>query len=307
MNDYTDRILELLKGHTQHKPLRGDDLVAQLRNLDPDTLDAMLDDLQGRGALCRAEITKNGHTYTALWPTGLVPRALSWKYERNNGKGLMGGQLAHNVQQAAEQSRQPIPHHSSPITEEKPMTRIARPAQIVEKVHETNRPHNLTRNTGTVQQAILEVLRDGGLMDVESIFSNCPVKTSLGSVGKTLETLAKRGTVVVSLKFHNHRNRRFYNLPGFVPDTTDPETAADAGKLIDPADVQPEVFEGDAPITRAAAVADLESDSTRFALWDNGSLLITVGDEIIALPKPEAQRLATYLHGCAGVLFAEAA
>ncbi len=328
-----DRILELLKGRSQHKPLLGNDLLAKT-GADPDDVNDALDDLQGRGALNRVEITRGDRTFTALWPTGLVPRNLSWKEERNNGKGLMGAQLAHNVQQDAERSRQavaipPIPSIPKPIKEEKPMTRIARSAQIVEPVaaEKLRSPHarlDQQLNTGPVQTAILAVLKAGGVLDVDTIFNRLDVPTTKGSCGKTLETLAKRGTIEASLLFHNKRHRRFYCMPG-TDRAAEPlcselpcnlatlrriaadDHISDSGKMVDPAEVRPEVFESDAPITRAAAVADLESDSTRFALWDNGSLLLTVGDDIVALQRADVQRLANYLKGCAGVLFAEAA
>lgn len=325
-----DSIMHHLKGHTAQKPMRGDSLLAAL-GLEPDTLDSLLDDLQGRGALCRAEITRHGEkTWTALWPTGLVPRAMSWKQERDHGTGT-SADLAHNVQQSAEQSRQSI----ATLTTENTMTKSAQPApatKLVVKTLESNRPHNLTRNTGVVQQTVISVLRTGGQMDVESIFAACDVETSLGSVGKTLENLAKRGAVVSTIKFHNHRNRRFYCLPDYVPNTDDAvdhrhDTAANiatlrriaadehtdhdqsAGNLVDPADVRPEVFESavpDAHVTRAAAVADLETSSPRWALWDNGSLMITSGDEILALTKADTARLAYYLRNVSDHIYDEA-
>ncbi len=350
MNDYTDRILELLKGHSQFKPLRGDDLVAELRHLDPDTLNDMIDDLQGRGAINRAEITKNGKTYTALWPTGLVPRALSWKDERNNGKGLMGAQLAHNLQQDAERSRntsKPVPTPVPTPAKEPTMTRIARPAQIVEEVapaklvktpHVSNRPRNTGINGGAVQSAVLAVLEAGGVLDVETIFSRLTVATTKGSVGKILETLGKRGVIEATIQFHNKRHRRFYCMPGTdraaAPVCSEPLCAelpgnlrtlrklgaddhtADAGKtieLINP----PFTAATTAPAAPAAPAAPIapqadaptlpENDGgTHFALFDSGTLLITSGDEFIALPIAESRRLADYLRNVSDALYAGA-
>lgn len=70
-------ILEMLKGSTQIAPMLGDTLLEKT-GVEPDTLNDALDDLQGRGALNRAEITREGSTFTVLWPTGITPRAMGW-------------------------------------------------------------------------------------------------------------------------------------------------------------------------------------------------------------------------------------
>ncbi len=348
MNDYTDRILELLKGHSQFKPLRGDDLVAELRHLDPDTLNDMIDDLQGRGAINRAEITKDGKTYTALWPTGLVPRNLSWKQERDNGKGMFGAQLAHNVQQAAEASRAEIKPETKPApTKDTTMTRIARPAQSVEEHDQTH--DRYAKNVGKVQTSILAVIKPGDVLDVDTIFSRLTIETTLGSVGKTLEVLEKRGLIEMALRFHNKRWRRFFSLPGTdveaaqhapvcaeplcaelpgnlrtlrkiaADDTPAPHVGGPACGPIDlinppltaekePAQTWADAVcghiptpkrsdEAAAPIaSQADAPTNPENDGgTHFALFDSGTLLITSGDEFIALTAADATRLASYL------------
>lgn len=382
-----DRILELLKGRSQHKPLLFDDIYAKT-GADKADINAAIDDLQGRGALNRAEITRGDRTFTALWPTGLVPRALSWKDERNNGVGLMGANVAHNVQQDAERSRQTVkreaaaplvtrrvaaqekrqqpgsihvsrtatPLHVSPnpITEDQPMTRVSRPPQIVEKVdpaklvetpHASNRPRNTGINGGAVQSAVLTVLEAGGVLDVDTIYSRLTVPTTNGSVGKILGTLAKRGLIEATIKFHNKRHRRFYCIPGAAgPACSEPLCSELPGNLATlrkigaddngtvPAQIKGklerahrkaedetarrgafdagplgggDIHAPDEPISRAANALDLDgSAKARWALWDNGMLMITSGDDVIALPRAETERLAEFLHGSAGVVFA---
>ncbi len=333
----SDRILELLKGRSQHKPLLGDDLLAKT-GADPDEVNEALDDLHGRGALNRAEITRGDRTFTAIWPTGLVPRNLSWKDERNNGKGMMGAQLAHNLQQDAERSRNPpspvttpdptpdptpVPTPDATPIKETPMVRIARPAKIVEEATaapiKTNRPRNTGLNAGRVQTAVMDALRGQGELSVEHIFARLPsdVDTTLGSIGKTLETLAKRGEIIASLKFHNARHRRFYRLGEAECAQAEPlcselpgnlrtlrkigadDHIADAGKMVEP--INPPFTTApaapDAPIApQADAPTNPENDGgTHFALFDSGTLLITNGDEFIALTAADATRLASYL------------
>jgi hypothetical protein len=315
VNTLADDILAMLKGHTAQKPLRGDFLLAKL-NLDPDTCNDLLDDLQNRGALNRAEITRAGETYTALWPTGLAPRALSWKAERDNGKGMFGAQPAHNVQQAAEQSRQParpapivLPHPPMHIPEN-PMPRIARPAQIVEQAPaEKLRPGKRLNypKGGPVQSAVLAVLEAaGGWLDVDTIFSRLEISTTKGGVGKTLEMLEKRGQIAASIRFHNKRHRRFY-APLDGADEVAADRVAEAGKPMREERPADHFVNVDKMVDPADVPALNSEGGTHFALFDTGTLLLTSGDDFIALPRAEAQRLADYLRGVSDVLFAEAA
>lgn len=341
-----DRILELLKGRSQHKPLIGDDLLAKT-GADPDEVNDALNDLQGRGALNRVEITRGDRTFTALWPTGLVPRNLSWKEERNNGKGMMGAQLAHNVQQAAEDSRQPqkpaptpvptpvptptppSPPAPLPLTgegshQETPMVRVARPAQITEPVapEKLRSPHarrDQQMNTGPVQTAILAVLKAGGVLDVETIFNLLVVPTTKGSCGKVLETLAKRGEIEASIRFHNKRHRRYYCMPGTdraaAPACSEPlcselpgnldtlrrigadEHDVDAAKMVKPVDATPAIRTHKPPHTPTNKPPHEIRSSNRahFAFYDDGVLEIFQDDSTVTLPPAEVARMVAFL------------
>ena len=362
--NHSEHILELLKKHTAQHPMRGDDLVKKL-GIDPDEINDLLDDLQGRGALNRADITRPGHSsFTALWPTGLTPRNTSWKQERDNSKGF-SRMAAHNAQAAAEASRtatKPAPvkatvqydeePYVSPYTppakpqQETAMVRATRPAAVVETPETPRHPPRPSINTGEVQTAILDALRDNGEMDIADIFAACQTETTLGSVGKTLEKLAQRGLVIPSIKFHNKRHRRFYRLadasktsaPRKVdavrasPRPTTATTATTAmpvgcGEQSEPhrpsatipsdaeiaelvAALQPETepeLESLLPADMLGLDLPHAASHTRWCLWDDGQLLLTLGDDMMVLNQAETQRLATYLRGCNGVVFTAAA
>jgi len=347
-----DRILELLKGRSQHKPLLGDDLLAKT-GADPDELNDALDDLQGRGALNRAEITRFDRTFTALWPTGLPPQSASWKQDRDNGKGH-SRLVDYNTLQdkkhrdemrnppiyidAPEPTPDPVPAATPTLEEEPIMTRIARPAAIVEPVTQTltpiksNRPRNTGINAGRVQSAILAVLRGQGELSVVDIFARLPaeVSTTLGSVGKTLETLAKRGEITASIKFNNARHRRFFQLgevecaqvecaqveplcaelPGNLATLrkfgADDHTAdADESRLKPAPTVADESRLKPAPTACAEATPAIRthtpphairsSNRAHFAFYDDGVMEIFQDDATVSLPPAEVARMVAFL------------
>ena len=388
-----DSILHHLRAATAQKPMRGDDLLAKL-GLEPDTLNELLDDLQGRGALNRAEITRDGKTWTAIWPTGLVPRNLSWKEQRDNGVGV-SSLLAHNVQQAAEQSRtetKPAPARTRPdrfekpvgsptpatpdqtgqvsktclvsatatpvqtgqvsktcpvsapiTTPETPMPRIARPAfdQTIPAVEAATQAAQPTRksmlNEGPTQQAIMSVLEGGDELTAAEVYLRIGSKSTKASVGKVLELLTKRGLVTATMRYHNSRHRLFYRLAQADSKPAAPAITAAREAVASDADIagtleQLRRLGGDdqtgqvsktCPVSDSAtpdqtrqvsqtcrvsaSVPNPENDGeTHFALFDSGTLLVTTGDDFIALPRADAMRLADYLRGVSDALFAGA-
>lgn len=213
--NHSERILEMLKGSTQTNPTHGAFLLAKT-GLDPDSLNDVLDDLHGRGAINRATITKDGRTWTALWPTGIPPRALSWKQERDLGTGT-SAELAHNVQAAAEASRKmhatapakaPV-SHTEPA-QEKPMPRIAKPAVVQTQ----KSPHARTDqqpNIGPVQTEVLAALADGGSLSLDALLERCPSTRSMMSLRKIVQRLAQRG-LIVSTRLKENAQRAYYKL-----------------------------------------------------------------------------------------------
>jgi hypothetical protein len=308
MNDYTDRILGLLKGCTQNKPLRGDDLAAELHHLTPNAINDLLDDLQGHGALNRAEITRDGETYTALWLTGIMPRTTSWMTDRDAGKKF-SSLAAHNAQQNAEISRTEHKPETKPApSKEATMTRIARPAQIVEqttseKPQSKHARRDQQMNTGLVQTAILESIKPGEELDVNEIFSRLKIETTHGSVGKTLELLEKRGIVQMAMRLTHKRWRRFFSLPGTDVETAHqtelcaelPGNLATLRKIVsdDQVAIKSPVIEPAIPTNQ---IKPMRSDEhATFAFYDDGALEIYQGDEAVMLQARQVARLVTFL------------
>ena len=327
--NHSEHILNMLKGHTAQKPLRGNFVVAKL-GLDPDTINDLLDDLQGRGAINRAEITQNGETYTALWPTGITPRNLSWKQQRDNGVGLMGAQLAHNVQQAAEASRTVIkPETPITSTQEPIMPRISRPALPVEPVElvEPTEPvqDRYAKNNGPAQRVILATFTAGLEQNAREVWEAIDRSVDLGVVKKVLSRLAQRGLLAVENRLSNGKHWNFYRLnealcselPGNLRTLSKigaDDHVADAGNMVkDPVGWAKQSATINPPFAAEDIAADPAPDlpenagGTYFALFDSGTLLITAGDEFIALPIGEAQRLANYLRNVSDALYANGA
>ena len=351
-----DSILDMLQGHSQFNPLRGDDLLAKI-GLDPDTLNDLLDDLRGRGALNRAEITKGGETFTALWPTGIPPRQLSWMEQRDNGIGY-SSQLAHNLQQAAEASRTAIKPRSTqtgqvsktcpvfeapqpqtqqvletcrvfqaPAEQERPMPRIARPAQV---------QPSPKKNRGNLQKAILEIVRlSDEALPSEDVYARLEMESTHNSIKKTLEVLAARGLLATESRVLNHRWRMFYSWPkaggiaaARVAAATDPEVEGTLEQLrrmgadgdVSPAPVlgTPTAYAAN-PAAKAVAVpagqtgqvsetcpvssAHIEipqpikpdGEHATFAFYDDGALEIYCGDEAVMLHERQVARLVEFL------------
>ena len=183
------------------------------------------------------------------------------------------------------------------------MPRIAKPAKPVQPAG----PAKAANGVVMAQiHAALAGLTEASAAAVDELAALCPAASSLDSVRATLRTLARRGDINTRSACERGKHRAFYwPLPAAglndgheknlvaLRRLGEDDHVAGAGKVIEP----------DPSVAVAEALGlDAEPEGAlRFALWDNGTLLLTRDDEILALPKADTRRLAVFLESCMAV------
>lgn len=213
--------------------------------------------------------------------------------------------------------------------QENPMPRIAKPAQPATTQATATQPTSMEPPTyrrapnGAVQAQVYAALagrtRDTAAL-ADELVARCPAASGIDSLKSTLRALARSGRIHEERRpIHGVLRGHYWPLegadgvtPNVTPNITPAplndghernlatirrlageDRVAGAGKTITPT-TAPD------PGVAAAQTLDLDADEAalRFALWDNGTLMLTQGDEILALPKADARRLAAFLGIC---------
>lgn len=151
----------------------------------------------------------------------------------------------------------------------------------------------------------------------EELIRLCPAAGSLNSLKATLRSLAAKGRIGVEyrregghLLAHYHEmaapalnDGHEKNLEALRKMRSDEHAAAgipagafDAGRLGGGDIHAPD------PVARAASDLDLDAPgTTRFALWDDGQLLLAMGDDMMVLDAGATRRLADFLDSVMGL------
>ena len=303
-------ILQALAGTSGQTPMRGDDLLAHLGlGKDPDRVNDALEDLVDRRAVNRAEITRNGHTHTVLWLTGARPAPIGRAFTINKFTQA-DAKAAHEAQVQSESSRSaslkspPAPLYER--GEKNPEQEPDMPRNI--PIPRPGNPLFTKAANGTVMgqvHAALAGLTEATAATPEELLPKCPATASIGSLRATLRTLARRGDLNVRTATARGKVRAFY----WPIEANAVEEPALKPRDLDAWEAQAEPAQGrdearPDPAARAADLLGLDAPVgvTRFALWDDGQLLLTVGEDMLVLDAGSTRRLADFLESCMGTL-----
>lgn len=195
------------------------------------------------------------------------------------------------------------------------MPRIAKPAQtrakpakpdVIVEVH----AHRRAPDGAVIAQAMaaLAGTTAESALATDEVLAQCPAAASLGSLRATLRTLAKRGEIRTEGRTARRKLRYFWWAAAPVAVLNDGHEKNLAvlkrlGGEEHPAGAETRTVEPDQVAESAATQGlDIAPGTTRYALWDDGQLLVTAGDDMIVLDAGSTRRLADFLESCLGVL-----
>lgn len=334
-------ILEALKGATAQMPMKYGELTAKLADaghvlLINELMDA-LDDLVKRRAVNTARVSRDGGKIfiSVCWQTGVPPAPFNAFRSPIKSHTQADAATAHAAQAAAEASRASADGYGSiksppaPLyergekTQENPMPRIAKPAKPAKSKQPDVipaapvPPRRKAAAGAVIAEAMAAVAGRSTVhaLRAEELIRLCPAAGSLNSLKATLRSLAAKGRIGVEYRREGgHLLACYYGLA--TPVLNDgheknldtlrkmradehaeagiPAGAFDAGRLgggdIHAAD----------PVARAASDLDAPG-TTRFALWDDGQLLLAMGDDMMVLDAGATRRLADFLDSVMGL------
>lgn len=289
-------LLDALAGSSGQQPVKLFDLAARAGSRVPDAeLRAVLDDLVARRAVNTARTSQDGHTWHDLyWLTGAPPAKLPRgitinKYTEADAKAAHEALCAASASQDRPlnpPSSALLPRAQKPLSQEPAMSRVT--AEVETPVKKAP--------LGTVMaqlHAALAGLTEATAATPDELLAKCPACASLGSLRGTLRTLARRGDIH-SRSASARGKHRVYYWP------LDP--------IEEPARLDDDFCDTEPSDTAARAANKLGLDAPgpiRFALWDDGQLLITAdgdGDSMMVLDAGTTRRLADFLVACMGAV-----
>lgn len=194
------------------------------------------------------------------------------------------------------------------------MPRIAKPAKPVPvqdvqpKAAKLSQPYVKAANGAVITQ-VLDALagrsRETALA-TDELLPLCPSAASVGSLRSTLRTLAGRGEVSTdSWKARGKLRYWWWGAEGAPMNDGHEQNLATLRRLgaDDHVAGAGKVIEADDPVSVAAEALNLDAPgTTRFALWDDGQLLLTEGDDMMVLDVGSVRRLADFLESCIGAI-----
>lgn len=277
-----EQIMQALAGHDSKKPLRLNALTVMVGDT-PEAIRAALATLADQRLVCSVQITRDGKTHDVIWPTGVQAGRVYPFGTIDLSRPPKDHQRAHDQAPAA--NTQPA--------QEPPMPRIARPAAQ----HGAHQPPAKGSVIGEALAA-LEGLTEDTAATAETMLPLCPTSGSLNSLKTTLRNLARGPVPRIQqrMAYADGQHRAHYWPLVRVPERLrDPAPAA----TTPPAPTAPapdrQTAPGNGSDQRTATALGLDEERTRFALWDTGELMITMGDEVFALKPHEVERLYLFL------------
>jgi len=287
MSEICDALLTALAGSSAQQPLALWQLVGRLPGPPAPEAEiaAALDDLVARRAVNAARLSADGVRWRDVyWLTGLPPQLRGVEMRKPVGATANALNLTNPLLQERE------------TTKEMTMPRISAPAR------------KTSARPGEVRDQALRALADvpeHAPLTVEQVAELCPGAGGIGSVRKTLQSLASQGRIGRSIVGRGrYRYAVHWGLPGHGAEGPSAEPAPqrrDSAPLTEQAAACPPSL--DAPSDVLSNVLGLEGvGRCRYALWDDGILLIKQGDDALVLNKQEARRLVDFLEGCMEVL-----
>lgn len=319
-------ILAALKGASAQQPLDAGALTRKLAGaghvlLSNELLDEM-DDLVKRRAANTARVSRDGgQTFAPVyWPTGVPPTPFNAFRSPIKTHTEADAAAAHAAQAAAEASRAACGRESSPTplcemgetSQETSMPRIAKPAKPTESKQSDVipaapvPPRRKAAAGAVIAEAMAAVAGRSAVhaLRAEELIRLCPAAGSLNSLKATLRSLAAKAQIGVEYRREGGHLLAYYH--GLDAPTLNDghemnlETLRRLGSD-DPAPAPGKKVDADA-VAKAAAELDLDAPgATRFALWDDGQLLLAAGDDMMVLDAGSTRRLADFLESCMGL------
>ncbi|MCC4116378.1 hypothetical protein LLG90_13540 [Aromatoleum toluclasticum] len=315
-----DRILGKIAKANGQRPARAADVLALVGGAEPGFW-AAVEQLYREHRINTAHIQKKGdpEPWLAIWPTGVCLPAAP-----QSGKTLSGLFVRHRLGDfhAAHAPR------SNPKPEATPKP-APNPKTEPNKEPVMDMPTNIRRPHGTLQDAIAQHLTGRGaagavtVAELANLLCDAPQ-----NIRFAVQAMAKKGVLLVTERKNGGRTAAAYydaatvaaeapaasqesaavptvaEEPAAISDalaTAEPEPAATSPVAVDRRAPQPLYRDGDLTVAEihddlaSLAGAAAEPVRVRLALWDDGTLVIADGDEILQYPADVTRRLALLL------------
>jgi hypothetical protein len=244
-------------------------------------VEALVEDLVGRGAVNRAVITKGERVSSVLWLTGVAPRVFSWK-EDAIATMKARKRLVNAVNEVF--SVDNVSH-----VEEFVMTRIVMPAvtEVVPLAAAAVAP--VSRGKSWFRDQVIKGMQDGVDRTAEEIFKLCPGGASVGSASATARMLTDAGILTKSLVKRGTRHTNVFKFKGAEGVSEEPTEAARYEETADGAEMAAEMG-------NVRPILERETQSAlRYAYYEDGSVAILSGETTFMIPPEAVVRLARFV------------
>lgn len=213
-----------------------------------------------------------------------------------------------------------MPRIAKPAKPAKPQAAAETQTRKVEKTAKLSTPYIKAPNGTIIDEALAALAgttRETALA-TDQILALCPSVASVGSLRSTLRRQVELGRVCTDGRTDRRKLRYFWwdaatdakPAPAQVAPihhatlNDGHEKNLDTLRRIGAEDHSPEptkLIEPD-PLQAVADALDLDAPgTTRFALWDDGQLLVAAGDDMMVLDAGSTRRLADFLESCMGL------
>lgn len=282
--DLGERILAQIAKATSQKPAHAADVLALVGGEEP-AYWAAIDQLYAERRINTAHIKRktDSEPWLAIWPTGVcLPSAPM------SGKSLSGLFVRHRLGDfhAAHAPR------SNPTPQPTPKPALIQKTEP-NKESVMDMPTNNRRPHGTLQEAIAQHMT-GRTID------NAVTVTKLANllcdapqnIRFAVQAMAKKGVLLVTERKNGGRTAAaYYDAATVAAAAPTGEQEATPGTVTTVAE---QVAHDDLATLTGQADA-VEPDRVRFALWDDGTLVIFDGDEVLKYGPSDTRRLALLL------------
>lgn len=260
-----ERIMAAIARADSRNPASADAVFAALRGVSRAAFDAAVIELEQQRRICICLITSFGITRLVLWPTGVsAPAAASWNNE----------------------------HLFTPDT---PRRFPVRPKPVKEKSMKNTRQPSQDKLTGIINAIAGRSQADAiKLVDIgESI--GLDRASASATLKSALDHLVKAGDAATVMRpgETGRMSIHVYDPSAVATDSVAaPATSTDLPSL---PSLDSWTERARAEGARTTPASQDQPEQARFGLWDDGSLTIVAGDDVIQLDMPQVKRLALLL------------